>query len=239
MRKVATVVVALMLSFIAAPADATATTTVWDRIRVERVFSRLGLPVGTVDQKWGEATRRATCMWRELTGRKPYRSLPASYELKPILATTSLTVPDYMVAGVNIDVTCQAATWVSKRLTNSSSGAIGGTNIGISTWTKYVKRVMQVSTGMPDVFPTRQGDFSITWKFNGWWQSTLYPDGKMYRPMFFAGGQALHGSISDDLVHTYPASHGCVRMLHADMDALWAGGFSHGSAVQVYGIWRG
>ena len=61
----------------------------------------------------------------------------------------------------------------------------------------------------------------------------------MYRPFFFNGGQALHGSSNDSLVKWYPASHGCVRMLHADIDALWDAGFGRGDRVYVYGAWKG
>ena len=46
----------------------------------------------------------------------------------------------------------------------------------------------------------------------------------MYRSLYFSGGQAIHGSHSDTYVVTYPASHGCVRMLHRDVDWLWRKG---------------
>jgi lipoprotein-anchoring transpeptidase ErfK/SrfK len=41
----------------------------------------------------------------------------------------------------------------------------------------------------------------------------------MYRPNYFYGGYALHGSSS---VPAYPASHGCVRITVPAMDRLWA-----------------
>lgn len=242
---------ALLLGSTTYPAAATATTTAAQRLQIEQAFQRLGLPVGKVDRRWDDETRRATCMWRELTGRLPYRSLPTNYELQAILATQTLTVQPTQTVGLNIDVSCQAATWVGKRwgyptagpaasptATPTTSASPSPSPVSKPGWIKFVKAVFQVSTGMPDSYPTKQGTFSITWKVNGWWQSTIYADGKMYRPMFFAGGQALHGSITDDLVHVYPASHGCVRMLHADVDALWAAGFGHGNLVRVYGVWR-
>ena len=55
--------------------------------------------------------------------------------------------------------------------------------------------------------------------------------------MQFSGGQAMHGSATDALVRTYPASHGCVRMLHRDIDALQAGGVGNGTLVRVIGTW--
>jgi lipoprotein-anchoring transpeptidase ErfK/SrfK len=55
--------------------------------------------------------------------------------------------------------------------------------------------------------------------------------------MQFSGGQALHGSATDRLVTTSPASHGCVRMLHRDIDALQSGGVDNGTLVRVFGAW--
>lgn len=43
--------------------------------------------------------------------------------------------------------------------------------------------------------------------------------GSMYRPRFFSGGVAVHGTSS---VPNFPASHGCVRVTNPAMDMLWA-----------------
>jgi lipoprotein-anchoring transpeptidase ErfK/SrfK len=44
------------------------------------------------------------------------------------------------------------------------------------------------------------------------------PLGTLYRPLYFVGGWAVHGSPS---VPGYPASHGCVRTADADQDFLF------------------
>jgi peptidoglycan hydrolase-like protein with peptidoglycan-binding domain len=49
----------------------------------------------------------------------------------------------------------------------------------------------------------------------GWWEGDL---GRIYRPKYFSGGQAVHGSNS---VPNYPASHGCVRVTVQAMDFIW------------------
>jgi peptidoglycan hydrolase-like protein with peptidoglycan-binding domain len=49
----------------------------------------------------------------------------------------------------------------------------------------------------------------------GWWEGDL---GKIYRPKYFSGGQAVHGSNN---VPDYPASHGCVRVSIPAMDFIW------------------
>lgn len=58
------------------------------------------------------------------------------------------------------------------------------------------------------------------WKVNrerpeGWWEGDL---GKIYRPKYFRGGVAVHGSNS---IPNYPASHGCVRLSVPAMDFVW------------------
>ena len=52
----------------------------------------------------------------------------------------------------------------------------------------------------------------------GWWEGDL---GEIYRPKYFTGGIAVHGSNS---VPDYPASHGCVRVSVPAMDWIWETG---------------
>lgn len=52
----------------------------------------------------------------------------------------------------------------------------------------------------------------------GWWEGDL---GQIYRPKYFVGGVAVHGSSS---VPNYPASHGCVRVTTTAMDFIWESG---------------
>ena len=53
---------------------------------------------------------------------------------------------------------------------------------------------------------------------DGWWEGDL---GKIYRPKYFVGGVAVHGSNS---IPNYPASHGCVRVSVPAMDWIWESG---------------
>jgi peptidoglycan hydrolase-like protein with peptidoglycan-binding domain len=76
---------------------------------------------------------------------------------------------------------------------------------------------------------TPEGDFSFYRQASGWYRSYL---GSMYRPVFFRGGYAVHGSSS---VPAYPASHGCVRVQNWDMDWLRTR-VELGMPVHVYGI---
>ncbi|MFM8267189.1 MAG: peptidoglycan-binding protein [Ilumatobacteraceae bacterium] len=107
--------------------------------------------------------------------------------------------------------------------------------------------VFNASTGseIPYEEPNKQdptkierGD-SITpnglWRVNrerpeGWWDGDL---GKIYRPKYFVGGVAVHGSPK---IPNYPASHGCVRVSVPAMDFIWESGFMPiGTPVWVHG----
>jgi hypothetical protein len=52
-------------------------------------------------------------------------------------------------------------------------------------------------------------------RVEGWWPGDL---GEIYRPKYFVGGVAVHGSNS---IPDYPASHGCVRISVPAMDWVW------------------
>jgi peptidoglycan hydrolase-like protein with peptidoglycan-binding domain len=53
---------------------------------------------------------------------------------------------------------------------------------------------------------TPGGSYKVFFRRNGWRTSRL---GKLYNPLYFNGGIAIHGAPS---VPGYPASHGCVRI---------------------------
>ena len=215
MHKVIAVVMMMLCPMLAAaPAHAVLPR---DAMMIEQALIDVGLPAGVVDGIWDRDTGRATCVWRELTGRTIQRSWPVVDERRVIKRGEELQPPSYLRNGLNINLQCQAAIW----MVNST-----------------IVRIMPVSSGMAS-FPTESGKHRVRWVVDRWWQSTIYPDGLMYRPMFFYKGMALHGSSSDDLVKWYPASHGCVRMLHTDIDALWDGGFGVGDTVFIYGEWLG
>lgn len=64
----------------------------------------------------------------------------------------------------------------------------------------------------------------------GWWEGDL---GQIYRPKYFRGGVAVHGSNS---IPEYPASHGCVRLSVPAMDFIWDQGLMPlQSVVWVHG----
>lgn len=64
---------------------------------------------------------------------------------------------------------------------------------------------------------TYPGRFKVYHEYSDGWESGQL--GELYRPKYFNGGIAVHGSNS---IPNYPASHGCVRVSTAFMDYIWA-----------------
>ena len=94
--------------------------------------------------------------------------------------------------------------------------------------------VFPTSSGEAE-FPTRLQSASRAFRYDpalangGWHDSRDYPvtvdnplNGNMYKPVYFDGGQAIHGANS---VPTSPASKGCLRLRvgHQEMFVNWLG----------------
>lgn len=75
---------------------------------------------------------------------------------------------------------------------------------------------------------TRAGEFEVYQTYSPGWQTG--PLGRLYRPQYFNGGIAVHGS---DFIPPYPDSHGCCRVSVAAMDMLWDGVMALGTPVRV------
>ena len=101
-----------------------------------------------------------------------------------------------------------------------------------------VEAVLPISSGNGDTFRnassrsirarTPEGGYEFYRRVEGWRISYL---GALYRPFYFRGGYAIHGSKS---VPPYPASHGCVRVELHDMDYLTTE-LELGMPIFVYG----
>ncbi|MFE6969121.1 L,D-transpeptidase family protein [Isoptericola sp. NPDC057653] len=103
-----------------------------------------------------------------------------------------------------------------------------------------VTRIFNASSGNGDTYEakgrtyhasTPRGSFAVYMERNGMHESTLEL-GSMYRPKYFSGGYAVHGSPS---IPPFPASHGCVRVSNAAINWLWdSWGMPKGTPVVLY-----
>lgn len=85
------------------------------------------------------------------------------------------------------------------------------------------------SGGVTAVARTPTGQFTIFRSVDG---MDVSPLGELWRPRYFYGGYAIHGS---DSVPPYPVSHGCVRLSYPAIDWIWATGQAPiGTGVLVY-----
>lgn len=88
--------------------------------------------------------------------------------------------------------------------------------------------VFNTSTGTAG-WRTPPGRFEITRAIDGLRRAPL---GDLYRPRYFNGGIALHGSPS---IPGHPASHGCTRLHNAAVDFIWANDLAPlGTPVWLY-----
>ncbi|HEX8496450.1 MAG TPA: L,D-transpeptidase family protein [Actinomycetales bacterium] len=76
---------------------------------------------------------------------------------------------------------------------------------------------------------TPRGRFAINRQIDG---ERVAPLGVLFRPKYFYGGYAIHGSGS---IPAYPASHGCVRVSNAAINWMWSSGVAPiGRRIWVY-----
>lgn len=100
--------------------------------------------------------------------------------------------------------------------------SVGGTRVEIDLTRQvlmlvdgtHVEATIPIASGRSGL-RTPTGTFSIERKLPYWRKSDL---GLLYKPAYFHGGYAIHGSYS---VPAYPASHGCVRVAVSTMDWLY------------------
>jgi len=188
--------------------------------KLNELLTPFGMRELLVDGISGPVTRRHLCaarlaMWlpSELKDMSP-----GSDEERQLFATDSLAAPITSALEserwVLIDRTCQV--------------------MFLGRGATTLDHVFPTSTGSTG-FETRDQNRSRIFRFNaatdngGWHNSTLYPvpgdnplNGNMYKPLYFDGGQAIHGANN---VPTTPQSKGCARLSPSNQDTLlaWAG----------------
>jgi peptidoglycan hydrolase-like protein with peptidoglycan-binding domain len=184
---------------------------------LQQRLSDLGFWPGEIDGHYGQLTRQAVMAYQKaenldrdgVAGPKTRERLPTA--ARPTPRTTE---------GDHIEVDLERQVLLVVR-----GGEVQWTfNTSTGNGEAYDR-----PSGGTGVARTPRGDFEIERQINGVRQADL---GVLYRPKYFHGGIAVHGSGS---VPAQPASHGCVRLTNAAMDLLWASGVAPvGTEVHVY-----
>jgi peptidoglycan hydrolase-like protein with peptidoglycan-binding domain len=171
-------------------------------LALEQRLGALHYDPGAIDGVFDSSTAFAVVAFQKVTGMA--RSSRATDDV--IAALQTATDPPSLVPGggagrVEIDVGRQVLFLFQ----------------GNALW-----RILPVSTGFGgrycvdgecDRAVTPAGSFHVFERQSGWQTSRL---GRLYNPLYFNGGIAIHGSLS---VPAYPASHGCVRI--PMFEAVW------------------
>jgi peptidoglycan hydrolase-like protein with peptidoglycan-binding domain len=162
---------------------------------LEERLAALRYDVGAVDGNFDAATFHAVMAFQKATGME--RTARATPDVVTALATAVMPTAQLADGGadrIEIDLPRQILTlWQGGQLVRTLSVSTGNN-----------KRYCVDGACAKAVTPG--GSFKVTRKINGLRVSRL---GKLYNPLYFNGGIAIHGSGS---VPAGPASHGCVRI---------------------------
>jgi len=184
---------------------------------LQQRLSDRGFWLGTPDGTYGQLTRQAVMAFQKAHGLS--RDGVAGPATLAALDTAGPVAPrDASGSHLEIDLARQILIVVEG---------------GATKW------VLNTSTGNGEAYAspgggtavasTPTGSFTIYREIDGLREAPL---GTLYRPKYFTGGIAIHGSGS---IPAYPASHGCARLTNSAMDLLWASGLANlGTPVLVY-----
>lgn len=188
--------------------------------KLNELFEPYAIAELLVDGISGPLTRQMLCAARLGLGmRTNTTDMPdGSQEEETLFAADTISIP----AG--------AATWATRWILIDETCQVVFTGEGADR----LVDVFPTSTGEPG-YPTHNLQGAAAYRFDpavdndGWHDSTNFPsavdnplNGNMYKPLYFNGGQALHGA---NVVPPDPRSKGCARLFpwHHDSMLAWLG----------------
>jgi len=182
--------------------------------RVQSRLFELGFWLSGADGSYGLTTKQAVMAFQKYMGFDASGSVDqrtadglTSMALRPIARANSGTLVEidkakqllFMVIDGRTDWILNTSTGNGEEYTEEDKNSPGEMITGVSL----------TPSGLHKVNRERP---------EGWWEGDL---GEIYRPKYFVGGVAVHGSNS---IPNYPASHGCVRVSVPAMDWIWDSG---------------
>lgn len=176
-----------------------------DVVLLQLRLAELGYRPGPADGSYGGATSSAVLAFQKREGLG--RDGIAGPEVLDRLGAPQGAGPRDPGGGrhLEIDLDRQIGFFVA------DDGAVTTINVSTGNGASYVNPKTRVRS----VAVTPTGSFRVYRRIDG---TEKAPLGTLYRPAYFKGGWAVHGSTS---VPAYPASHGCVRTSYADQDWLF------------------
>jgi peptidoglycan hydrolase-like protein with peptidoglycan-binding domain len=208
------------------PLAAVGTSSGAETVRLQERLLELGFWLQSADGSYGLTTRQAVMAFQK------YLGLPADGAVDADTAAfmSYLTEKPHGRADagslLEVDKSRQLLFFVIDGTTEWILNTSTGTEIPYETTNKNDPTKIERGTSV-----TPAGLHRVNRERpEGWWEGDL---GEIYRPKYFIGGVAVHGSNS---IPNYPASHGCVRVSVPAMDWIWETGLLPMSApVWVHG----
>ncbi len=170
-------------------------------LALEKRLALLRYDVGAVDGRYDQQT------WQGVMAFQKYAKLQrtGTYTLETQKALHKASYPEGKhpelgLPRIEIDIPRQVLLFFDEKSINRAVAVSTGSN------RKYCEVSKKSGKQVCGVAQTPRGHFRILHRIPGWRESDL---GKLYNPLYFNGGFAIHGAPS---VPAYNASHGCVRI---------------------------
>jgi peptidoglycan hydrolase-like protein with peptidoglycan-binding domain len=185
-------------------------------LALQKRLSSLGFWISGADGSYGQTTEQAVMAFQKAAGLER-DSVAGPLTLKAVAQGVTVTPRTSSGHVLEIDKAKQLLLIVN----NGKVADVINTSTGSNQ--------PYTSGGVTSIATTPSGTFSIFRQVNA---DDPGPLGDLWRPKYFNGGIAIHGSPS---IPGYPASHGCARMSNAAIDWIWSSGQAPiGTQVVVY-----
>ena len=170
-------------------------------LALEKRLVELRYEVGGVDGFYDQQTWQGVVAFQKYARLK--RTGTYTLETQEALHVAKLPEglhPELGLPRIEIDIPRQVLLFFDEHGLNRVIAVSTGSN------RKYCDMSKKSGERICGVAHTPRGKFRIQYRISGWRESDL---GKLYNPLYFNGGYAIHGS---PLVPAYNVSHGCVRI---------------------------
>jgi peptidoglycan hydrolase-like protein with peptidoglycan-binding domain len=185
-------------------------------LTLQKRLVSLGFWISAADGSYGQTTEQAVMAFQKAAGLER-DGVAGPLTMKAIAQGVTVTSRSTSGHVLEIDKAKQLLLIVN----NGKVASIINTSTGSNQ--------PYTSGGVTSIATTPSGTFSIFRQVNA---DDPGPLGDLWRPKYFNGGIAIHGSPS---IPGYPASHGCARMSNAAIDWIWSSGQAPiGTQVVVY-----
>ena len=170
-------------------------------LALEQRLEQLRYDVGTVDGRFDWQTWQGVVAFQKVNGLK--RTGKASVETQQLIASAEAPgalIPSGGKDRIEVDIARQVLFLFRQNALYKVVAISSGSG------RRYCATSKKTQAETCGDARTPRGNFKIQRRIPGWRESDL---GKLYNPLYFNGGFAIHGAPS---VPAGPASHGCVRI---------------------------